>query len=153
MKKLILKSLLSSLVVSAFFAAAYAAEPKAQAQTATLNKLKALKVNELKTVDEGTTLNEQEMRQQDEVFDTLEEAVNASLKDPANVELQKEILRVAEVMLKKDPTQFAGEILLPYYEKNRKGFETALQKLSAEDAKKIREAIKSAAKEKKKGNG
>ncbi|MFM6929148.1 MAG: phosphoenolpyruvate carboxylase [Bdellovibrio sp.] len=153
MKKLILKSLLSSLIVSAFFAVAYSAEPSAPPHPVALTKLKNLKVNELKTVDENTTLNEKEMRAQDEVFDALEDAVNASLKDPSNMELQAEILNVTIVMLKKDPTQFAAEVILPYYEKNRKGFDSSVKKLSPENAKMVKEAVKSAAREKKKGNG
>ena len=153
MKKLLLKSLLGSLLVSAFFAVAYAAELPAPSQSAILQKLKSLKINDLKTVDEKTALNEKEMRDQDNAFDTLEEGVNASLKDPTSVELQSEILRVTVVMLKKDPTQFAGEVILPYYEKNRNGFDAAIKKLSAEEAKMVKEAVKSAAKVKKTGNG
>ena len=153
MKKLLLKSLLGSLLVSAFFAVAYAAELPAPSQPAVLQKLKSLKVNDLKTVDEKTALNEKEMRDQDNAFDTLEESVNASLKDPSSVELQSEILRITVIMLKKDPTQFAGEVILPYYEKNRKGFDAAIKKLSSEEAKMVKEAVKSAAKVKKTGNG
>lgn len=169
MKKLLLKSLLGSLLVSAVFAAAYAStttkittssSSSNSTKTSTppvhvsaMTKLQSLKLEELRTVDENTTLSEVEMKAQDDVFDALEEAVKASLKDPADIALQDEILRVTVVMLKKDPTQFAGEVILPLYEKNRKGFDAALQKLSAEDAQLVKEAVKTAAREKKNGNG
>lgn len=162
MKKLLLKSLLGSLLVSAVFAAAYASTTVKVTTTSTssstvhvnaLAKLQALKVEELKTVDEGTTLTEVEMKAQDDVFDALEDAVKASLKDPSNVALQDEIFRITVVMLKKDPTQFAGEVILPLYEKNRKGYDAALNKLSADDAQLVKEAVKTAVREKKNGNG
>jgi hypothetical protein len=162
MKKLLLKSLLGSLLVSAVFAAAYASTTVKVTTTSTssstvhvnvLAKLQALKVEELKTVDEGTTLTEVEMKAQDDVFDALEDAVKDSLKDPSNVALQDEIFRVTVVMLKKDPTQFAGEVILPLYEKNRKSYDAALKKLSAEDAQLVKEAVKTAVREKKNGNG
>ena len=162
MKKLLLKSLLGSLLVSAVFAAAYASTTVKVTTTSTssstvhvnaLAKLQALKVEELKTVDEGTTLTEVEMKAQDDVFDALEDAVKASLKDPSNVTLQDEIFRITVVMLKKDPTQFAGEVILPLYEKNRKGYDAALNKLSADDAQLVKEAVKTAVREKKNGNG
>ena len=153
MKKLLLKSLLCSLMVSTFFAVAYSAETPAPSQPAVLEKLKTLKVNDLKSVDKKTVLNHKELRAQDDAFDALEDGVNASLKDPSNTELQNEILRVAVVMLKKDPTQFAGEVILPYYEKNRNGFDSAIKKLSAEEAKLVKDAVKSAARFKKNGNG
>ncbi|MBO9667100.1 MAG: phosphoenolpyruvate carboxylase, partial [Bdellovibrio sp.] len=90
---------------------------------------------------------------QDDAFDALEEAVNASLKDTKSTELQEQILKVALVLLKKDPTQFAGEVILPFYEKNRKGFEASLKSLSEADSSLILKAVKAAAREKARGNG
>lgn len=169
MKKLLLKSLLGSLLVSAVFAAAYASTTtkittssasSTSTKTSTppvhvsaLTNLQSLKLEELRTVDENTTLSELEMKAQDDVFDALEEAVTASLKNPTDLALQDEILRVTVVMLKKDPTQFAGEVILPFYEKNRKSFEAALKKLSVDEAELVKSAVKTAERQKKSGNG
>ena len=67
--------------------------------------------------------------------------------------LDAEILRVTVEMLKKDPTQFAGELVLPLYEKNKKSFLESLKKLSPSDAKLVEDAVKAAARQKRYGNG
>ncbi|AHZ86296.1 phosphoenolpyruvate carboxylase [Bdellovibrio bacteriovorus] len=124
----------------------------ADAVTSEVSKLQALKLETVKTADENTKLTEADMKAQDEVFEALESAVQASVKK-STPELDAEILRVTVEMLKKDPTQFAGEIVLPLYEKNKKSFLESLKKLSPSDAKLVEDAVKSAARQKRYGNG
>lgn len=117
-----------------------------------VSKLQALKLENIKTVDEDTKLSDEDMKSQDEVFETLEAAVQSAVKK-STPELEAEILRVTVEMLKKDPTQFAGEVVLPLYEKNKKSFLNSLKKLSPSDAKLVEDAVKSAARQKRYGNG
>ncbi|MGE9746593.1 phosphoenolpyruvate carboxylase [Bdellovibrio bacteriovorus] len=124
----------------------------ADAVTSEVSKLQALKLETVKTADENTKLTEADMKAQDEVFEALESAVQASVKK-STPELDAEILRVTVEMLNKDPTQFAGEIVLPLYEKNKKSFLESLKKLSPSDAKLVEDAVKSAARQKRYGNG
>lgn len=114
--------------------------------------LQALKLEAVKTSDENTKLTEADMKAQDEAFEALEKAVETALKESSE-ELQAEILRVTVQMLKKDSTQYAGEVILPLYEKNKKSFLSSLKKLSAEDASLVEDAVKMAARQKKSGNG
>ncbi|MFV8259412.1 phosphoenolpyruvate carboxylase [Bdellovibrio bacteriovorus] len=124
----------------------------ADAVTSEVSKLQALKLETVKTADENTKLTEADMKAQDEVFEALEGAVQSAVKK-STPELDAEILRVTVEMLKKDPTQFAGEIVLPLYEKNKKSFLESLKKLSPSDAKLVEDAVKSAARQKRYGNG
>ncbi|ASD64487.1 phosphoenolpyruvate carboxylase [Bdellovibrio bacteriovorus] len=124
----------------------------ADAVTAEVSKLQALKLETVKTADENTKLTEADMKAQDEVFEALEGAVQAAVKK-TTPELDAEILRVTVEMLKKDPTQFAGELVLPLYEKNKKSFLESLKKLSPSDAKLVEDAVKAAARQKRYGNG
>lgn len=124
----------------------------ADAVTSEVSKLQALKLETVKTADENTKLTEADMEAQDEVFEALEGAVQSAVKK-STPELDAEILRVTVEMLKKDPTQFAGEIVLPLYEKNKKSFLESLKKLSPSDAKLVEDAVKSAARQKRYGNG
>lgn len=117
-----------------------------------LTRLKSLKLEAVKTVTEETKLSDTDMKAQDEVFEALESAVQDQLKKP-NPDLYKEILRVTVEMLKKDPTQFAGEVVLPLYKKNKKVFVDSLFELSPSDARLVEDAVKMADREKRQGNG
>ncbi|UXR65184.1 phosphoenolpyruvate carboxylase [Bdellovibrio bacteriovorus] len=118
-----------------------------------IEKLHAAKVDALITVTEDTKLSEDEMKAQDKAFAALEAAVTTAVKESGTEELQEEIIKATVVLLKKDPTQYAGEVVLPLYEKNKKSFLSNLKKLPASDAKLVEDAVKSAARQIKSGNG
>lgn len=118
-----------------------------------IEKLQAAKVESLITVTEETKLSEDDMKAQDKAFAALEAAVATAAKESGIEELQDEIIKAAVVLLKKDPTQYAGEVILPLYEKNKKSFLSNLKKLPASDAKLVEGAVKDAARQKKIGDG
>lgn len=122
------------------------------AHSDSVTRLKSLKLEAVKTVTEETKLSDADMKAQDEVFEALESAVQDQLKKP-NPDLHKEILRVTVEMLKKDPTQFAGEVVLPLYKKNKKAFVDSLFELSPADARLVEDAVKMADRQKRQGNG
>lgn len=118
-----------------------------------IEKLHAAKIDALITVTEDTKLSEDDMKAQDKAFAALEAAVSTAVKESGTEELQEEIIKATVVLLKKDPTQYAGEVVLPLYEKNKKSFLSNLKKLPASDAKLVEDAVKSAARQAKSGNG
>lgn len=147
MRKIALIAVLCSFCAGPALATSVAADAPTE-----VSKLQALKLETVKTADENTKLTEADMKAQDEVFEALEGAVQTAVKK-STPELDTEILRVTVEMLKKDPTQFAGEIVLPLYEKNKKSFLDSLKKLSPSDAKLVEDAVKMAARQKRYGNG
>ena len=66
---------------------------------------------------------------EDEIFDRLADAVEVALIEKSNLPLREEIYRVAVMMLKHDPTQYAGELVLPLYQQDKKLFIKLLMKL------------------------
>lgn len=146
MKRIFFVILLTTLCGSPSFAAFYDVREA-------ISSLQSLNLDQLPSATEEIKLSEAELKAQDVVFESLEKAVTVALKESPSEDLQGEILRVALVLLKKDPSQFAGEVILPLYEKDKKSFMNGLKKLSAEDSELIEEAVKAAAREKKSGNG
>ena len=145
MKKIILLLLLSLALPVSLLA-------KVSSLEETLKKMNSYQENSLLTAGEKA-LSEEDLKKQDLVYDTLREAVDLLIKNPKAEELNKELLRVSVLMLKKDPTQYAGEILLPLYQKDRKSFLNSLKGLSKDQAQKIEEAVKDSEKEALEGNG
>ncbi len=103
-------------------------------------KLKTYQTSSIKSAFD-TPLTEEEQQAQSDVYKTLEDAVELAKQNGSSPELFAEILRVAVLMLDKDPYQYAGEVLLPLPEHNEVGYEAALKKLSKKDAKKIKDAV------------
>ncbi|GEM_PF-4301566 len=90
---------------------------------------------------------------EDEIFDRLADAVEVALVEKSNVPLREEIYRVAIMMLKYDPTQYAGELVLPLYQQDKKLFLEETKKLSTDDRKLLIEAVENAHREKNEGHG
>lgn len=125
----------------------------AAGENTTVAELKVLDESALNGFTEKQKASEADLKKQDAVYGTLRKAVEASMKDPKNDELKSEIFRVTGLLLKKDSTQYAGEVLLPLYKQNKKSFLSSLKKLSKDHAKEIETAVKDAEKEEKSGNG
>ena len=90
---------------------------------------------------------------EDEIFDRLADAVEIALVEQSNQSLRQEILRVTVMMLKYDPSQYAGELILPLYLQDKNSFLKEAKKLSTEDRKLLMEAVENARREKMEGNG
>ena len=146
-----MKTNLMTLILCSFFA--FPAMAAFYDVREAIEKLQAAKVDSLITVTEETKLSEEDMKAQDKAFAALEAAVATAVKESGTEELQDEILKATVVLLKKDPTQYAGEVILPLYEKNKKSFLNNLKKLSGSDAKLVEGAVKDAARQKKIGDG
>lgn len=98
-------------------------------------------------------LSESQMKEQDALFSDLREAVKVSIKEPKNAELRKEAIRVASLMLEKDPSAYSAEVILPLYKFNKKSFVKDAEFLGKDKAKDLVDAIKDAEKESAEGNG
>lgn len=90
---------------------------------------------------------------EDEIFDRLADAVEIALVEKSNQGLRQEIFRVTVMMLKYDPSQYAGELILPLYLQDKNSFLEETKKLSTEDRKLLMEAVENARREKTEGNG
>lgn len=90
---------------------------------------------------------------EDEIFDRLADAVEIALVEKSNQGLRQEIFRVTVMMLKYDPSQYAGELVLQLYLQDKNSFLEETKKLSTEDRKLLMEAVENARREKTEGNG
>jgi hypothetical protein len=90
---------------------------------------------------------------EDDIVDSIIDAVDVAVKDPAQMNLKKEILRVAVILQKRDPTNYAGELVLPLFKQNRTEFRTLLKSLPPKDARLLEDAVKIAERVEDKGNG
>lgn len=77
-------------------------------------------------------------RLRDEGFRVLRKAVR-EYKAKTN---EEEILKLTMALLKKDPSNYASEIVYPLYKKNTKAFDKELKKLSPSDQKRFKTGIK-----------
>lgn len=117
-----------------------------------MKKLDAAQVYNLKTVDENTEMTEEDTKAQDAAFDALSHAVVVAIKE-SSAHLTDEILKVAVVLLRKDPTQYAGDIVAPLLQKKKSLYMESLRKLPPADASLVDKAVHSALRELKSGNG
>ena len=117
-----------------------------------IKKLEAARVHDLKTADENTALTDADVQAQDKAFDALSHAVVVAIKE-SSVALTDEVLKTAVVLLRKDPTQYAGEIVAPLLQKKKDLYMESLRKLSPADAKLVDKAVHAALRELKSGNG
>jgi hypothetical protein len=90
---------------------------------------------------------------QDQAFDALAKGVELLKKDPSDTALQKEVLRVTVLLLQADPSQYAGEVILPLYQQDKKKFLKSLSVLPKKDADLVRDAVMDADREQTEGNG
>lgn len=141
MKKIVALSLIFFVGLSA----------NAQNLTEALKKLKTYSISDV-TVSAKNS-DEQVGKKTAEMILTIDKTVQLMLKEKPNQELYVELLRVAAVSFEGDPSEAAGELLLPLYKKNKKDFEDALKKLPAKDAEAVRESLKNSEREYSEGNG
>ncbi|MNL50285.1 hypothetical protein D3C87_1732880 [compost metagenome] len=90
---------------------------------------------------------------EDDLVDSLSDAVEFAEKAPKNDELNNEIVRVALVLLKQDKTNYGAEIIIPVYKKFETEFKTIIKNLPKPDSRLLEESIKSAIREADQGNG
>ncbi len=117
-----------------------------------IKKLEDAQVHSLQTIDENTTLTDADMKAQDKAFDALSHAVVVAIKE-SSAALTDEVLKTAVVLLRKDPTQYAGEIIVPLLQKKKDLYMESLRKLPPADAKLVDKAVHAALRELKSGNG
>jgi hypothetical protein len=111
-------------------------------------KLKTFSLEQFKDKDEKA-----KDQIEDDIVDSIIDAVDMAVKDPTQLALKKEIVRVAVILQKRDPTNYAGELVLPLFEQNRTEFKTLLKSLPPKDARLLEDAVKISARVKAKGNG
>jgi len=111
-------------------------------------KLKTFSSDQFKNKD----LKQQE-KLEDDIVDSLIDAVEVSVKETQQLTLKKEIIRVAVVLLKQDTTNYGAELVLPLYKQNRAEFLKLIKALPAKEFRLIDDAVKSAAREEADGNG
>lgn len=106
-------------------------------------------------------------KDQDKAFKIIEDAVKAFQESPEDQLLLEQILLVTSQMNKKDPTQWASELVSPLVDKDRKEFknkpaafkartekvEKALKKLPPKDAADLKKSIQNVLRERREGNG
>jgi hypothetical protein len=111
-------------------------------------KLKVFSMDQFNGKDEKT-----QDKIEDDIVDSIIDGVELALKETAQVNLKKEIVRVAVILQKRDPTNYAGELVLPLYKANQKEFKTLLNSLPPKDARLLEDAVKIAERAEKTGNG
>ncbi|MBV2167277.1 MAG: hypothetical protein KUL82_01110 [Bdellovibrio sp.] len=90
-----------------------------------------------------------------EVLKVIDQSVTAIIegKEKASPEFMKALARAAVLTFDADPSEAAGELLLPLQKKNKKALEEAIKSLPKKDADSLRESLKNAAREETQGNG
>ncbi|MEN0058324.1 MAG: phosphoenolpyruvate carboxylase [Bdellovibrio sp.] len=116
------------------------------------SKLQALNLKPLEQTQADRS-DSSYLKLQDEAVDALTNAVAEAVKNPQDEILIDEIFRVSIVLLNTDPYQYAGEILVPLYQKQQNLFLKHLKKFSTKDAQRIKEAVKAAERTLRRGNG
>ncbi|MFS4460875.1 hypothetical protein [Bdellovibrio sp. HCB2-146] len=86
-------------------------------------------------------------KMEDDLVDSLIDAVEFATKGPLNAELTREIVRVALVLLKQDKTNYGAEIILPLYKKNESEMRAILKTLPKEDSQLLEKSLKGASDE------
>ncbi|XGC81693.1 hypothetical protein ACES2L_04255 [Bdellovibrio bacteriovorus] len=125
----------------------------AQAQNLS-EALKKLKTYSISDVTVSAKNNDEQVgKKTAEMLLTIDKTVQLMLKEKPTPEVYLELLRVAAISFEGDPSEAAGELLLPLYQKNKKDFESALKKLPAKDAEAIKESVKNSEREYSEGNG
>ncbi|UOF02793.1 hypothetical protein [Bdellovibrio reynosensis] len=123
----------------------------AQNLSEALKKLKTYSVSDVTVSTKNS--DEQVGKKTAEMLLTIDKTVQLMLKEKPTQELYQELLRVAAISFEGDPSEAAGELLVPLYKRNKKDFESALKKLPAKDAAAIKESIKNSDREYSEGNG
>lgn len=90
---------------------------------------------------------------EDDIVDSLIEAVEVAVKNPQEMTLKKEIVRVAVILLRQDNSNYGGELVLPLYKQNRTEFQKLIKSLPPKDSRLLDQSVKDAAREEEKGNG
>ena len=90
---------------------------------------------------------------EDDLVDSLIDAVEFAVKDPKHEGLKKEIVRVAVVLLKQDKSLYGAEIILPLVRQNRAEFQKLIKTLPAQDSRLLDRTVKDADREESSGNG
>lgn len=90
---------------------------------------------------------------EDDLVDSLIDAVEFVVKNPKNENLKKEIVRVAVVLLKQDKSLYGAEIILPLVKLDRAEFQKLLKTLPPQDSRLLDRTVKDADREEQSGNG
>jgi hypothetical protein len=112
------------------------------------SKLKTFSSEQFKDKDEKA-----QDKIEDDIVDSIIDGVEVVLKESTQTNLKKEIVRVAVILQKRDPSNYAGELVLPLYKANRTEFKTLLKSLPPKDARLLEEAVKIAERVENQGNG
>lgn len=88
-----------------------------------------------------------------EIFDDLKEAVAVAEKTKLTEELALQMERLCLLASLHDPSNYAVDLILPVYQKNKALFEKASQKLHPYDRKNLIEVLKGKDREATEGNG
>ncbi len=85
----------------------------------------------------------------------IEEGVDllSKVTDPTDSEMTKEICRVALLTFELDPSEYAAELMLPLYKKDKAAFEKGARLLPKAQAEEILESMKIKLREETEGNG
>lgn len=98
--------------------------------------------------------SDSELKKVDAVFADLEAATKLLQSQKVMDEkLLNELVRVANLCLNNDPSMFAAEVVLPAYNKDKKAFKKALDKLPKTELKIFEKSLKDSQREQNKGNG
>lgn len=111
-------------------------------------KLKTFSSEQFKSKD-GTDQEKIE----DDLVDSLIDAVEFIVKEPKHETLKKEIVRVAVVLLKQDKSLYGAEIILPLVRLNRAEFQKLIKTLPSQDSRLLERSVKDADREEQSGNG
>lgn len=111
-------------------------------------KLKSFSSDQFKNKE----LKDQE-KLEDDIVDSLIDAVEVSVKETTQLTLKKEIVRVAVILLKQDKSLYGAELVLPLFKQNRTEFQSLIKTLPPKDSRLLDQSVKDAAREEDKGNG
>lgn len=143
MKKLIVFSTL--LISSSAFATSFKTVAQAEA------KLAAYTVEDIKGDEqrfaEGKSLKI------DEIFDDLTEITTLTEKNKISEELAVQIERVCLLASLRDKSNYAIDLVLPIYQKNKSLFKKGLQRFHSADQKELKEVLEGKDRETIEGNG
>ncbi len=134
------------IVVSLLWGACFAQAFKTSQEV--VAKLRTFQAQSFKNIDAKA-----KFKLEDDIVDTLVDSVKLAVKEPQNSELRSEVIRVSVLFLRHDDTQYAGELLLPLYEKNKSEFKNLIRNLPAADSRMVLEAVENASREASQGNG
>ncbi len=109
----------------------------------------------LKTLQTYAEKDDHTSAKTQEVLKVIDQSVTTIVegKEKASPEFMKALARAAVLTFDSDPSEAAGELLLPLQKKNKKALEEAIRSLPKKDADSLRESLKNAAREATQGNG